>query len=85
MHLKIAQTLARQQGRAAEEIAHSFPAISLAQINGAIAFYLSKQREIDEYLAQAQRDFEAKRQAARDADPSFYEKLAEARRQGRPN
>lgn len=76
---------AYQQGRAPEDISHSFPAISLAQIYGAIAFYLSKQREIDEYLAKARGEFEAKRQAARDADPSFHEKLTKARRQRRPN
>lgn len=76
---------AYQQGKAPEDIFHSFPALSLAQIYGAIAFYLSKQREIDEYLAKAQGEFEANRQAARNADPSFYKKLAEARRQGRPS
>ncbi|HQU46913.1 MAG TPA: hypothetical protein PK867_29180 [Pirellulales bacterium] len=34
---------AYQQGKAPEDISHSFSAISLAQIDGAIAVYLSKQ------------------------------------------
>ena len=76
---------AYQQGKAPEDIFHSFPAISLAEIHGAIAFYLSKQREIDEYLAKAKGEYEAKRQASRDVDSSFYQKLANARRQGRPS
>lgn len=73
------------QGKAPEAISHSFPAISLAQVYGAIAFYLSKQREIDAYLAKARGAYEIQRQAAKDADPSFYEKLANARRQERPS
>lgn len=75
---------AYQQGRTPEDIARSFPTISVAQINGAIAFYLSKQRDIDEYLAKARDEYELKRQASRKADPAFYEKFAKARRQGRP-
>ena len=35
---------------------------------------------VDRYLQAQRGDFEAKRQAARDADPMFYEKLAAARR-----
>jgi len=37
--------------------------------------------EIDGYVEQQRVDYEAKRQAARDADPMFYQKMAEARRQ----
>jgi hypothetical protein len=73
---------AYQQGKTPENISHSFPAISLAQIYGDIAFYLSKQPEIDAYLTKMREDYEAKRQAVRDADPSFYDKFAKARRQG---
>lgn len=68
-------------GQTAETIAQSFPALSLEQVYGAIAFYLSRRAEIDDYLARARADFEAKREAAREADPMFYQKLADARRQ----
>ena len=67
-------------GQTAESIAQSFPVLTLEQVYGAIAFYLANRTDIDAYLAQAKADFEARRQAARDADPMFYQKLADARR-----
>ena len=75
------------QGQTAESIAQSFPVLRLEQVYGAIAFYLANQSEIDAYLARAKRDFETQRRAARDADPMFYQKLAQARRSRcrRPN
>ena len=68
-------------GQSAESIAQSFPVLTLKQVYGAIAFYLANRSEIDNYLAKVRVDFEALRQAARDADPMFYQKLADARRQ----
>jgi uncharacterized protein (DUF433 family) len=70
-------------GKSPETIAQSFPTLTLEQVYGAIAFYLGHHTEIDAYLQQGQRDYEAQRQAARDADPMFYQKMAEARRQMR--
>lgn len=70
-------------GQTAESIAQSFPSLSLEQVYGAIAFYLAKRDEVDAHLAKARDDYEVKRQAARDADPAFYQKLADARRQAR--
>jgi uncharacterized protein (DUF433 family) len=67
-------------GQSAESIAQSLPALTLEQVYGAVAFYLSNRADIDAYLAQAQADYEIARQAARDADPMFYVKLADARR-----
>jgi len=69
------------EGQTAESIAQSFPVLSLEKVYGAIAYYLARRRDVDAYLAQARLDYEAKRQAARDADPTFYQKLADARRQ----
>jgi len=66
-------------GQTAESIAQSFPVLSLEQVYGAIAFYLANRSEVDTYLAKARNDYEAKRLAARDADPAFYQKLADAR------
>lgn len=68
-------------GQSAESIAQSFPALGLEQVYGAITFYLAHREEVDRYLEAQRQDFEAKRQAARDADPMFYQKLANARRQ----
>jgi uncharacterized protein (DUF433 family) len=68
-------------GQTAESIAQSFPVLTLEQVYGAIAFYLANRSKTDSYLAQVRVDFEALRQAARNADPMFYQKLADARRQ----
>lgn len=70
-------------GKSAETIAQSFPTLTLEQVYGAIAFYLKHRAEIDAYLQQGRRDYEAQRQAAREADPMFYQKMAEARRRMR--
>ena len=68
------------KGESPETIAQSFPTLKLEQVYGAIAFYLANQEEIDEYIKQGEADYEAKRKAAREADPMFYQKMAEARR-----
>jgi uncharacterized protein (DUF433 family) len=67
-------------GQTAESIAQSFPALTLEQVYGSIAFYLANKPEIDAYLVQSEAGFEALRQASREADPMFYQKLADARR-----
>ena len=69
------------EGQTAESIAQCFPMLSLEQVYGAIAFYLANQQGIDAYLALARDDYEAKRRAAQETDPAFYQKLAAARRQ----
>jgi uncharacterized protein (DUF433 family) len=68
-------------GQSAETIAQSFQVLTLEQVYGAITFYLAHREEIDRYLQHQRAEYEAKRQAARDADPMFYQKMAEARRQ----
>jgi uncharacterized protein (DUF433 family) len=68
-------------GQSAESIAQAFPVVSLEQVYGAIAFYLAHRNELDRYIDARQRDFETRREAARNADPMFYQKLADARKQ----
>lgn len=68
------------RGQTAEGIAQSFPLLSLEKVYGAIAFYLANREKIDEYLIAACADYENMRHAARQADPAFYQKLADARR-----
>ena len=67
-------------GQSAESIAQAFPLLALEQVYGAIAFYLAHRDELDNYLQARRRDFEAKRDAARDADPMFYQKLNDAKK-----
>ena len=71
---------AHLNGESAESIADSFPVLTPDQVRGAIDFYLAHQGEIDSYLERMRAEYEAKRQTARDADPAFYQKLADARR-----
>ena len=67
-------------GQTAESIAQSFPLLTLEQVYGSIAFYLANRPKIDVYLEKTRSDFEAVRQASHEADPMFYQKLADARR-----
>jgi len=68
------------RGASPESIIRSFPAVTLEYVYGAIAFYLGRQTEIDEYLRKGDSEFEALRKAAREANPQLYEKIEEARR-----
>jgi uncharacterized protein (DUF433 family) len=67
-------------GQSAEAIAQAFPVLSLGQVYGAIAYYLAHRDDIDRYLESRRQDFEAARQAARAADPMFYQKLTDAKK-----
>ena len=68
-------------GQSAEAIAQAFPVLTLEQVYGAITYYLAHRDEMDRYLESRRQDFAAARQAARDADPMFYQKLVEAKKQ----
>jgi len=56
------------------------PILTLEMVYGTVTYYLAHRVEIDEYLKQAKSDFDALRQASRQADPTFYQKMADARR-----
>lgn len=68
-------------GQSAEAIAQAFPVLTLEQVYGAITYYLAHRDEVDRYLEGRRQDFDAARMASRDADPMFYKKLAEAKKQ----
>jgi uncharacterized protein (DUF433 family) len=67
-------------GASPESIQQSFPALTLEQVYGGITFYLANRAEVDEYLDEADRDFEKLRIEARKKHPLLYQKLDEARR-----
>src|SRR5436853_7090303 len=58
-----------------------FPSLSLEQVYGAVTYYLGLRIEIDAYLEQAKAKYESLRRASQQADPEFYQKLANARQQ----
>ena len=69
------------RGASPESIAESFPVLTLEEVYGAIAFYLGHQTEIEAYLQEGEREFEALRQQARQSNPLLYRKLEAARPQ----
>ncbi len=69
------------RGASPESISRSFPLISLEEVYGAIAFYLSRQTEIDDYLREGDAQFDALRAAAQESNALLYKKLEEARQQ----
>lgn len=74
--------VAFRDGLSPETIAaECFPSLTLEQVYGAITYYLAHRQEVDDSLEAADAEFEALRQTHREAEPDFYRRLAEARRQ----
>src|ERR1700736_1410647 len=67
------------EGKSPEAIQEDFPLLKRAQVYGAIAFYLDHQQEIDEYLAQGEREFEANTMPLELANPALWKRLQRAR------
>lgn len=67
------------RGESPEGIAESFPALSLEQVFGAVAFYLANRETIDAYLRDARAEFARMRDDARRKYPGLYAKLEAAR------
>lgn len=56
--------IAYQQGYSAETIQQLYPALTLEDVYGAIAFYLANQDEVDRYLKRQESRWQDVRQAA---------------------
>ncbi len=72
-----------KRGNLPETIVRQFSTLNLPQVYGAIAFYLSNQKKIDEYLRQSEIEYKNLRKAQRDADPKFYERFDKLREKTR--
>src|SRR5437867_12690219 len=70
---------AYRRGASPESIQRSFPTLTLEQVHGALAFYLSRQAEIDKCLAEGEAEFEKLQQASRDAHSDWHERIQRAR------
>jgi len=68
-----------QIGLSPESIVQSFPLLTLEQVYGAIAFYLANRTEIDRYLAEAEKAFDAMPQPLQTTDPVLHNKLMAAK------
>lgn len=64
-----------KQGRSPETIAQDFPVLTLAEVYGAIAFYLDHQDAIELQTTEDTAAFKAERTAQRAADPERYANL----------
>jgi hypothetical protein len=54
--------------------------VSLEQVHGSLAFYLSNRTEVEEYLKQGEQEYEKMRLEAREKNPLLHQRLEEARR-----
>ena len=68
-----------REGMSAESMVESYPALTLEQVHGALAFYLANQKEVDEYLAEGQRTAELQHQQSRRTNAELIAKLQRAR------
>ena len=63
------------EGMSAESMVESYPALTLEQVHGALAFYLANRAEIDAYLAEGDRVDQARHEQSRRTNAEFIAKL----------
>lgn len=68
-----------REGMSTESMVESYPALTLEEVHGALAFYLGNQKEIDTYLADGQRVAQSQHQQSRRANAELIAKLQRAR------
>jgi len=68
-----------REGMSAESMVESYPALTLEQVHGALAFYLANETEIDTYLAEGQRAAESQHRQSRQTNAELIAKLQRAR------
>ena len=68
-----------REGMSAESMVDSYPALTLEQVHGALAFYLGNQKEIDACLAEGQRTAESQHEQSRRTNAELIAKLQRAR------
>lgn len=71
------------RGELPEQMVQSFPTLTLEQVYGAIAFYLSNQEVIDAYLKEGEARLYQLRQASLEENSQLYEKLSFAKASNR--
>ena len=67
------------EGESPEKIAQSFPTLTLAQIYGAIAYYLENKEAIEEFFAEVDREFNRRVRPLSETDPELFARLEAAR------
>ena len=67
------------QGKSPDAIQQSFPTLKLAQIYGAIAFYLDHQPEVRRYLETEERRIQESTVPLSEANPELWKRLQRSR------
>ena len=68
-----------REGMSAESMVECYPALTLEQVLGALAFYLGNQKEIDTYLTEGQREAQVQHKQSRQTNAELIAKLQRAR------
>jgi uncharacterized protein (DUF433 family) len=67
------------RGESPEGIVESFPALTLEQAFGSLAFYTANRETVDQYLRKGHAAFDALRTNWQQAHPDLYARLEEAK------
>src|SRR6266852_9913290 len=68
-----------REGMSVESMVESYPALTLEQVHGALAYYLANQKEIDDYLDEGGRTAESQHEQSRKTNAELIAKLQRAR------
>ena len=68
-----------REGMSVESMVESYPALTLEQVHGALAFYLGRQNEIDSYLEEGQRTAKWHQEQSKSTNAEFIAKIQRAR------
>ena len=68
-----------REGMSVESMVESYPALTLEEVHGALAYYLANQEEIDAYLAEGERVSESQHAHSRSVNAELIAKLRRAR------
>src|SRR2546427_2728644 len=68
-----------REGMSAESMVENYPALTLEQVHGALAFYLANQKEIDHYLVEGQHAAQSQHEQSRKTNAELIAKLQRAR------
>jgi uncharacterized protein (DUF433 family) len=76
--------VAVQEGHSAEAIQQSYPALSLEEVYGAIAFYLGNQHGVDEYLQRQDERWRQLREEIANSPSPVVERLRGLKKSSNP-
>jgi uncharacterized protein (DUF433 family) len=68
-----------REGVSAESMVESYPALTLEEVHGALAFYLANRHDVDNYMAQGERAAEANHEQSIGNNAELIAKVRRAR------